>query len=56
MIQSVLYVSPLELCIHASMRLNVKVRNVCENGFTVSKVLVALNVGCNDTGTCYVAI
>ena len=25
------------------------------NGITVSKVLVALNVGCDDIGTCYVS-
>ena len=25
------------------------------NGITVSKVLVSLNVGCDDIGTCYVS-
>ena len=40
---------------YSSVRLNDKVRNVRENGITVSRVLVALNVGCDDTGTCYVS-
>jgi hypothetical protein len=40
---------------YSSVRLNEKVRNVRENGITASKVIVALNVGCDDTGTCYVS-
>ena len=40
---------------YSSVRLNKKVRNVCENGITISKVLVALNVGYDDTGICYVS-
>ena len=40
---------------YSSARLNDKVRNVRENGITVSRVLVALNVGYDDTGTCYVS-
>ena len=30
-------------------------QNVRENGTTVSKVLIALNVGCDNTGTCFVS-
>ena len=40
---------------YSSARLNEKVRNIQENGITVSKVLIALNVGRDDTGTCYVS-
>ena len=40
---------------YLSARLNEKVRNVRKNGITVSKVLVSLNVGCDNTGTCYVS-
>jgi hypothetical protein len=41
---------------YSSVRLNEKVRNVHENGIiTASKIIVALNVGCDDTGTCYVS-
>ena len=40
---------------YSSVRLHEKVRNVRENGITVSKILVALNVGCDDNGSCYVS-
>ena len=40
---------------YSSARLNEKVRNIQENGITVSKVLIALNVGHDDTGTCYIS-
>ena len=40
---------------YSFVRLNDKVRNICENSFTVSRVFVAMNVGCDDTGTCYVS-
>ena len=40
---------------YSSKRFNDKVRSIRDNGVTVSKVLIALNVGCENTGTCYVS-
>ena len=40
---------------YSSARLNNKVQKIRENGTTVSRVIVALNVGCDDNGTCYVS-
>ena len=37
------------------MRLNKKVQNVRENGITTSKVIITMNVGCDNTDTCYVS-
>ena len=40
---------------YSSVRLNNKVQKICKNGTTVSRVIIALNVGCDDTGKCYVS-
>ena len=40
---------------YSSVRLKDRVQNVREKGITISRVLVAVNVGCDDTGTCYVS-
>ena len=40
---------------YSSVRLSNKVQKVRENGTTVSRVIVALNVGYDNTGTCYVS-
>ena len=40
---------------YSSVRLNNKVQKIRENGTTMSRVIVALSVGCDDTGKCYVS-
>ena len=40
---------------YSSVRLRDRVQNVREKGITISRVLVAMNVGRDDDGTCYVS-
>ena len=40
---------------YSSTGLNDKMHSIRDNGITLSKVIVALNVGCDDDGTYYVS-